>query len=317
MAEGRDAAGGGLVAGVQARISQPLKGRPAVPRMPIDQLVALDEDEQGEAFVWIDWRSGEDEVVTDFAEQLDPADTLTFREDGDRVVPILRGVEHPVPLTLSGSDRYVMIHSLAELLKDRYTFWRHADSAGSDTHGFLVLRNDEASELQQRHPKWVKKNLETLTPGVDGFSGLDIPWWGHEHHAPGFAGQRRAMDADLDRLKDRVHAITGALRDDARDNSPPGETFLMVLAKQRWAVAAYAGGALLSALVALSDAVPAGVATTTCAVAAAMFALSAVFHAVVVSRMRKGWRPPLWVRIAPAMVIMVLLVLAPMLLPSG
>ena len=285
--------------------------------MPIDQLVALDEDAQGEAFVWIDWRSGEDEVVTDFAEQLDPADTLTFREDGDRVVPILRGVEHPVPLTLSGSDRYVMIHSLAELLKDRYTFWRHSDSTGSDTHGFLVLRNDESAELQRRHPKWVKKYLETLIPGIDGFSGLDIPWWGHEDHAPGFARQRQAMDADLDRLREQVLTMTEVMRDDARDNRPPGETYLMVLAKQRWAVAAYAAGALLSALVALSDAVPAGVATTTCAVAAAMFALSAAFHAGVVSRMRRGWRPPLWVRIAPAMVIMVLLVLAPMLLPSG
>ena len=284
--------------------------------MPIDQLVALNEDEQSEAFVWIDWRSGEDEVVTDFAEQLDPADTLTFREDGDRVVPILRGVERPVPLTLSGSDRYVMIHSLAEMLKDRYTVWRHADSTGSDTHGFLVLRNDESAELQRRHPKWVKKHLENLIPGIDGFSGLDIPWWGHEDHAPGFARERQAMDAQTDRLKARVLGMTQAMREDSPDDLARGEGFLVVMAKQRLAVGAYAAGALLAALAALSDAVPAGVATTTCAMAAGLFALSAIFHGAVVSRMRSGWRPPLWVRIVPAVVIMVLLVVAPVLLPS-
>ncbi len=285
--------------------------------MPIDQLVALDEEEQGEAFVWIDWRSCEDEVVTGFAEQLDEADSLTFREDGDRVIPILRGVERPVPLTLSGSDRYVMIHSLTEMLKDRYTVWRHADSTGSDTHGFLVLRNDESAELQRRHPKWVKKHLENLIPGIDGFSGLDIPWWGHEDHAPGFARERQAMDAQTDRLKARVLGMTQAMREDSPDDLARGEGFLVVMAKQRLAVGAYAAGALLAALAALSDAVPAGVATTTCAMAAGLFALSAIFHGAVVSRMRSGWRPPLWVRIVPAMVIMVLLVVAPVVLPSG
>ncbi len=285
--------------------------------MPIDQLVALDEEEQGEAFVWIDWRSCEDEVVRDFAEQLDEADSLTYREDGDRVIPILRGVERPVPLTLSGSDRYVMIHSLAELLKDRYTVWRHSDSTGSDTHGFLLLRNDEAAELQRRHPKWVKKSLETMTPGIDGFSGLDIPWWGHEDHAPGFARERRVMDADVERQSARVLAMTQAMRDDSPGDVARGDGFLVVMAKQRLAVGAYAAGALLAGLAALSDSVPAGVATTTCALAAGLFALSAAFHGWVVSRMRSGWRPPLWVRIVPAMVIMVLLVLAPVLMPSG
>jgi hypothetical protein len=45
---------------------------------------------------------------------------LTFREDDDgRVTPIRNGLEYVVPLTMTVSDRYVMIHSLAEILKDR------------------------------------------------------------------------------------------------------------------------------------------------------------------------------------------------------
>lgn len=287
-----------------------------MPRMPIDQLVSLDEEDQSEAFVWIDWRSGEDEVVTGFAEQLDDPAALTFREEDGRIIPILDGIERPVPLTLSGSDRYVMIHSLAELLKDRYTVWMHADSQGSDTHGFLVLRNDESAELQRLHPKWVKQTLQALSPGIDGFSGLDIPWWGHEDHASGFAQKRAAMDANTERQKARVRAMAEAWRADEPGDVARGNGFLTVMAKQRLAAGAYAAGALLAAGATASDAVPAGVATTTCAVAAVLFALSAGYHGWLVSRMRWGLRPTVWQRIAPAAVIIVLLVVAPMLLPS-
>lgn len=287
-----------------------------MPRLPIDELVALDEEDQAEAFVWIDWRSDEDEVVTGFAEQLDDPDSLTFREEEGRVIPILDGVERPVPLTLSGSDRYVMIHSLAEMLKDRYTVWMHADSQGSDTHGFLVLRNDESAALQQRHPKWVGKYLSALSPGIDGFSGLDIPWWGHEDHAPQFARKRAAIDADTERQKARVRALAEAWREDLPGDVARGNGFLSLMGRQQMAVLAYAAGALLAGLATLSDAVPAGVATTTCALAAAVFALAAIYHGWVFKRMRWGWRPSMLARIAPALVIMVLLVLAPMLLPS-
>jgi hypothetical protein len=62
----------------------------------------------------------EHKVVEAFAWQLEDGDVLTFREDDDgRVTPIRNGLEYVVPLTMTVSDRYVMIHSLAEILKDR------------------------------------------------------------------------------------------------------------------------------------------------------------------------------------------------------
>lgn len=91
-------------------------------------------------------------------------------------------------------QKSVLIYSLMEILKD--------------THGFLVLAHDEARELAARYPKRMRRHLETMAPGVD------IPWYGHETQAPGFAKARASVDAEVDRMKARSRAFTEAMRED-------------------------------------------------------------------------------------------------------
>ncbi|MFY2763561.1 hypothetical protein [Arenimonas sp. MALMAid1274] len=288
-----------------------------MPRLSIDELVAIeDEEDLNEAFFWIDWRSMESEVVEAFAERLDAGDELGFREEDWRTIPIYNGVEYPVPLTQSGSDRYVMIFSLMEILKDRYTVLRDANCCG-DTHGFLLLSHEEAADLTSRFPKWKRKHLDTMTPGVDGFSGLDVPWYGHEAHAPKFTQERARLDAESARVRERSHRFAQAVADDYAVGGEGEEGLLSVLSRQHAAAGAYAVGSVLCALAAAMGLGVAASATRTLWIAAGLFALAGVHHAVLAWHVRGGYRPKLWQRILPAVVIIGLMLVAPRLLRGG
>jgi hypothetical protein len=148
-------------------------------RIPLETLVTLDEDELSDALIWIDWRSFESEVVTGFSDELDEADAIGMVDEDDPRELVLRGETYRIPLTESGRDRYVMIASVAEILKDRYSVFVHSDSYGdADTHGFLVLTDAEAARARQHHAEWLERSFEPLPLGIDGFSGKAIPYLG-------------------------------------------------------------------------------------------------------------------------------------------
>lgn len=295
-------------------------------RYPVDELVALqrrtdtdDEDEQAEAFDlyseafgWVDHRATEREVVEALAWQLEDGDELTCREDegeGYGATPIRNGVEYPVPLTRTGSDRYVMLHSLAEILKDRYVVFCERDSMASDTHGFLVLTHEDAAALRQRHGKWMDRHLESPEPGVDGFSGLKVPWLGHEAAAPGFARKRAKMDARAEKarahlLEDRldpplpahlqgdpVGALTHVMQGMGQALRQQHLVMLYVVLALGWA--AFGGFTTLGQRWRLAGVV--------------LLSGAAFYHHWVAQRMRRGWRPLFAVRSLPGVVLLALL----------
>ena len=150
-------------------------------RIPLTTLVTLDEDALSEALVWIDWRSFESEVVSGFSEELAEADAIDMLDEESPTDLVHRGVTYRIPLTESGRDRYVMIASVAEIIKDRYSVFVQRDSyGGSDTHGFLLLTNEDAEHARAHHADWLSANFEPLPMGIDGFSGQAIPYLGHE-----------------------------------------------------------------------------------------------------------------------------------------
>lgn len=146
-------------------------------RTPLATLVALDEDELSDALIWIDWRSFESEVVTGFSDELAEDDAIGMLDEDEPRELVHRGATYAIPLTESGRDRYVMIASVARILKDRYSVFVHSDSyRGSDTHGFLVLNNAEAEAARRQHADWLSQHFEPLPLGIDGFSGQPIPY---------------------------------------------------------------------------------------------------------------------------------------------
>jgi hypothetical protein len=146
----------------------------------------MSEDALDDHISWIDWRSEEEEVISAVQEQTnEPLDAIWSEGeyDGDFLVKWGESI-FKIPLTISRVDRYVAICSLAEILKDKYTFFLRDGFDGSDTHGLLVVSNECADELQTNFSHWLNDYLHPLELGVDHFSGLSIPYYGHEDNNP-------------------------------------------------------------------------------------------------------------------------------------
>ena len=168
--------------------------------MDIDKLIALEEDEFADQFGWIDWREDDAAVVETFGLQLTDTSSIGYVQQDGEITVQYGGKSHPIPLTHTGCDRYVVLSSLAELLSDTHEVWLHKASTENDTHGILVLSRSASRLLEEKHAPWVKDNLQRLVRGVDGFSGLEIPYLGHEERAREFdKAYRELASADEER----------------------------------------------------------------------------------------------------------------------
>lgn len=188
----------------------------------VKEFVALDEEARSECFLWIDWRSFETEVVEGIIGLLGEDEVLDFEEDEDGGITVLyNGRRFEIPLTQTGSDRYVMISSMAEILKDRYVIWLDRESAeGADTHGLLLLTQDQSAELLRDHADWAAEHLLAFEPGFDHFNGIKVPFLHHPDHNPDFAAQRQAMDEGRQQV---LHAL------DASSNGSKARVAVIVL----------------------------------------------------------------------------------------
>ncbi|MDH5180065.1 MAG: hypothetical protein OEZ39_13440 [Gammaproteobacteria bacterium] len=166
----------------------------------VNPIISLDEEEFEETFAWIDHRSYEDEVVEGVAEQIEESLSSVWKDD--ELWVNWQGTEYKIPLTVTRHDRYVAISSLAELLKEKYTFWLHRETLEDDTHGLLVTSNALADELVKNHADWVDRNLVRLQLGHDYFNGLEIPYYGHENHNPDFQKEAEEFNEALAEYKE-------------------------------------------------------------------------------------------------------------------
>ena len=162
--------------------------------MQVDELTGLDTDELEEQFAWFDWREDDRALVETFRSRLEDASSLGCVETENGITVRYRGESHAIPLTDTGSDRYVVLCSLAELLKDTHDVWLNKPFMEGDTHGFLVLTKSQSGELAEKHTGWVEQWLQPLNKGIDEFSGLKIPYLGHEERAAEFERAHRALE---------------------------------------------------------------------------------------------------------------------------
>ena len=164
------------------------------------ELVNLDEEDfHEEEIIWIDHRSCEDEIIEYIAEKLDIAISPVWK--GEELWVEMSGKEWKVPLTFTRHDRYVALSSLAEILKDDFTFWLLKDSLEDDTHGLLLTSNQVSVELMAHHSSWLNSQLEKMSPGYDYFSGTDVPCLNKENNNPNFNDESQALDESLKEYK--------------------------------------------------------------------------------------------------------------------
>lgn len=183
------------------------------------QLVSLDEDTFDDALLWIDHRSQEDEIIFEVADYLNEPLFAEWRDDklwlcyanseSGANANAHTGSEADqcwlLPLTFTRHDRYVALSSLAEVLKDKYSFWLVEGRLGDDTHGVLILSHEVALQLQTEHPEWLAAMLVPMQLGFDYFNEIKVPYLGHENNNPEFAQQSEAINQSLWQLEKELN----------------------------------------------------------------------------------------------------------------
>jgi len=162
------------------------------------------EEDDDDAYVFIDHREEETSIVEYVSQRLAPEDALEVEEDDEQISVRHRGRSHLVPLQMSPHDRYIMISSLAELLRERYRFFVLEPSLDGDTHGLLVV-----SQGDVRSWAAVPDHLVPLELGHDYFNDIRVPYWNQEASAPDFAVEREHVAAAKDASGSLVQAMLG------------------------------------------------------------------------------------------------------------
>jgi len=132
-----------------------------------DQLQELMGDT--DRVVVVDWREEEQDMLGCFAGQL-PAGSLSFGfadDDEERLDLTYNGVRHPVRLTFSEKDRYVVIRALAKAVGPGYEIRVFRDSLQTDTHSFLVRPAAWWNEMDANFPARMNEVLAKLSEGMD------------------------------------------------------------------------------------------------------------------------------------------------------
>jgi hypothetical protein len=80
-------------------------------------------------------------------------------------------------------------------VSETHDVWLHKASLENDTHGFIVLPKQFSEELVEKYASWLNKYLQPFKKGFDEFSGLKIPYLGHEDNAPDFRREYAEIEA--------------------------------------------------------------------------------------------------------------------------
>lgn len=185
------------------------------------QIVSLNEEDFDDALLWVDHRSQEDEIIFEVADYLNEPLFAEWHEDklwlcyataeadagGNSTANAEPDRKWQLPLTFTRHDRYVALSSLAEVLKDKYSFWLVEGRLGDDTHGLLILSHAVASQLQTEHADWLAETLVPMQLGFDYFNEIKVPYLGHEDNNPDFLQQSEAINNSLMQLDKELNSF--------------------------------------------------------------------------------------------------------------
>ncbi|MEM7319235.1 MAG: hypothetical protein AAF408_09470 [Pseudomonadota bacterium] len=107
-----------------------------------------------------------------------------------------------VPLWPSVQSPYPLVSSLARILRDSHDFWTLPYMTDADSHPFLVTTKQETTEIRTAHAKIYASYLESFQPGRDPYTGIEVPYIGHETANPAFERQYQAIDPILRQIRE-------------------------------------------------------------------------------------------------------------------
>lgn len=173
-------------------------------------------DEVDDEFLWIAWFQQEEWIVKILAENLLISDKLTAEFLEDKLRVRWNSEEHDLPLSIDSHNSYIVISSMAHLLRDSHDFWLVKYLMEEELHAILITTKAETGELTAKFPRSVSRYFIPLERGHDYFSGIDIPYLDHEDHNPLFEQQRDAIAPILTRILEEVAQRGKQLREEHR-----------------------------------------------------------------------------------------------------
>lgn len=107
------------------------------------------EDQVDDEFLWVAWFQQDDWTVKKLAEKLLISHKLAAEWRGEQLCVELNGKEHVLPLSIDTHNSYIVISSLAHLLKESHDFWLVKYLMDDDMHALLVTTKEESSALER------------------------------------------------------------------------------------------------------------------------------------------------------------------------
>lgn len=162
------------------------------------------------AYVFIDHREEEASIVHAVSDRLAEEHALQVEQLDEQMILRWCGQTHTVPLQMSPHDRYIMISSLAHLLREHYRFFVLVPSLDGDTHGLLVAPVAAVDAWGA-----LPEHLTPLELGHDYFHQVRVPYLGGEDTAPHFAADRQRVANQSDAMAALVQGLfSGKITDD-------------------------------------------------------------------------------------------------------
>ncbi len=155
--------------------------------------------------LWVGWQSLRTVNIRQLDEKLQYFDKLSAECREGQFWINLNGERHVLPPnTGHDHDTYVVISSVAWLLKDSYDFRLLKHLMGDvDRHAILVTTKAQSAELTANYPGPASRWFIPLKLGHDYFCGIDVPYLDHEDHNPLFDAQREAVAPIIRRIREQ------------------------------------------------------------------------------------------------------------------
>jgi len=162
------------------------------------------QDELDDQFLWVAWFQQEEGMIKKLAEKLHISDKLTAECLEDKLRVRWNGEEHILPLSTQPHNSYIVISSLAYLLRESHDFWLVKYLMGDDVHAILITTKEETGVLATKYSKQVSRFFTPLECGHDYFSGIDILYLDQEDYNPLFEQQRDAIAPILEEIREEI-----------------------------------------------------------------------------------------------------------------
>ncbi len=164
----------------------------------------ISRNEMEKEFLWVAWFQEETGICHQLGKKLPDSETLTAEWRGTQFWINLNDAQHCIPLAANAHNTYILLSSIAHLLRDQFDFWLVKHLMEDDLHALLITSKQESALLAKNHSGDLEKYFSLFSPGHDHFSRIKIPYTDNENNNPYFENQQKAIAPFISNLTETI-----------------------------------------------------------------------------------------------------------------